>query len=50
MLNEKIRSVCETRMPPKTLTFADDLDLGTRRCILMRHAFIPNMSLVSKLI
>ena len=44
-------------MPPKhpsfekhdpnilTLTFADDLDLGSRRC-----AFIPNMSLVTKLV
>ena len=32
------------------LTFADDLDLGTSRCILMRYAFIPNISLVSKLV
>ena len=32
------------------MTFADDLDLGTSRSILMRYAFIPNMSLVSKLV
>ena len=30
------------------LTFADDIDLCTRRCVLMRCAFIPNMSLASK--
>ena len=33
-----------------TLTFADDLDLGTGRCVSMRCAFIPNMSLVTKLV
>ena len=33
-----------------TLTFADDLDLGTSRCVLMRYAFITNMSFVSKLV
>ena len=32
-----------------TLTFADDLALGTRRCVLMRSAFVPNMSLVTEL-
>ena len=32
------------------LDLADDLDLGTSRCILMRCAFIPNMSLLSKLV
>ena len=32
-----------------TLAFADDLDLGTRRCVSMRCAFIPNMSPVTKL-
>ena len=26
-----------------TSTFADDLDLGTSRCILMRYAFLQNM-------
>ena len=31
-----------------TFIFADDLDLGNSRCVLMRCAFIPNMSLVSK--
>ena len=60
--NKKTRCVCKTRMPLRlpffekcnlfylTLTFADDLDLVTSRCILMRYAFIPNMSLVSKLV
>ena len=33
----------------RNVTFIFDLDLGTSRCILMRYAFIPNMSLVSKL-
>ena len=32
------------------MTLTDDLDLGTSRCILMRCAFIPNMSLVTKLV
>ena len=56
----KTRNVCETLMPPKhqsfekhepdiyTLTFADDFDLGTSRCVSMRCAFIPNMSFVTK--
>ena len=30
------------------LNFAEDLDLGTRRCVSMRCAFTPNMSLVTK--
>ena len=38
----------ETRPWYLTLTSADDLDLGTR-CVSMRCAFIPNMSLVTKL-
>ena len=32
------------------MTFGDDFDLGTRRCVSMRCAFIPNMSLVTKLL
>ena len=58
---QKKRCVCETLMPAKqpsfekhdpdtTLTFRDDLDLGSRRCVSMRCAFIPNMSLVTKLV
>ena len=32
-----------------TLTFADDLDLGTRRFVQMRYAFIPNRWLCATL-
>ena len=30
------------------MTLKDDLDLGTTRCVSMRCAFIPNMSLVTE--
>ena len=33
----------------KKMTLIFDLEPGTRRCVSMRCAFIPNMSLVTKL-
>ena len=57
---EVTRCACETLMPPKRFLFfffflrnepfADDLDLCTNKCLLMRCAIIPDMSLVNKLI
>ena len=32
------------------LDLADDLDFGTSRCVQIRRAFIPSMSLITKLI
>ena len=60
--NRETSYVCETLMPPENnrfsksvtlgfdLDLANDLDLGTNRCVSMRRVFVPNVNLVTKLV